>query len=75
MRRNVWALIAMAITLTAPRPASPADLPAKADTPDEILLFNGKDFTGWTYHLDDPNAKMGDVWSIDPDGLATYLIV
>ena len=67
MRRNVWALIAMAITLTAPRPASPADLPAKADTPDEILLFNGKDFTGWTYHLDDPNAKMGDVWSIDPD--------
>jgi hypothetical protein len=30
-------------------------------------LFNGKDFTGWTYHLSDPNAKMQDVWSIDPD--------
>ena len=47
MRRTVWALIALAITLTAPHSASPADRPAKADNPDEILLFNGKDFTGW----------------------------
>jgi hypothetical protein len=32
----------------------------------EIRLFNGKDFTGWTYHLNDPNVKMEEVWSIDP---------
>ena len=32
----------------------------------EVRLFNGKDFTGWTYHLSDPNAKMDEVWSIDP---------
>ena len=32
----------------------------------EIKLFNGKDFTGWTFYLRDPNAKMEDVWSIDP---------
>jgi hypothetical protein len=33
----------------------------------EILLFNGKDFCGWTYLLADPNVKMEDVWSIDGD--------
>ena len=32
----------------------------------EIRLFNGKDFSGWTYHLSDPNVKMEEVWSIDP---------
>jgi hypothetical protein len=36
------------------------------ETAGEIRLFNGKDFTGWTYHLDDPNVKMEEVWSIDP---------
>lgn len=33
----------------------------------EIELFNGKDFSGWTYFLADPRAKMEDVWSIDGD--------
>lgn len=33
-------------------------------------LFNGKDFTGWTFHLADPDAKMEDVWSVE-DGLLT----
>jgi hypothetical protein len=28
-----------------------------------VSLFNGKDLSGWTYHLADPNAKMEDVWS------------
>jgi hypothetical protein len=35
-----------------------------------ISLFNGKDLSGWTYHLADPNAKMEDVWSVE-DGLLT----
>lgn len=35
-------------------------------TLDEVLLFNGRDWTGWTHHLADPNAKREDVWSIDP---------
>ena len=32
--------------------------------PKEIVLFNGKDFSGWTYHLKDPDAKMEDTWSV-----------
>jgi hypothetical protein len=28
-----------------------------------IDLFNGKDLTGWTYHLDKPEVRMEDVWS------------
>jgi hypothetical protein len=32
---------------------------------EEKKLFNGKDFSGWTYYLEDPNVKMEDVWSID----------
>jgi hypothetical protein len=33
-----------------------------------IALFNGKDLSGWTYHLSDANAKMEDVWSVE-DGV------
>jgi sugar phosphate isomerase/epimerase len=29
-----------------------------------LSLFNGRDFTGWTYVLSDPNLKMEDVWSV-----------
>ena len=29
-----------------------------------VALFNGSDLTGWTYHLDKPNVKMEDVWSV-----------
>ena len=31
-------------------------------------LFNGKDLTGWTYYLVEPDVKMTDVWSVR-DGL------
>jgi hypothetical protein len=31
----------------------------------EIRLFNGRDFSGWTYFLSDPNARWQDVWSVD----------
>ncbi|HEV8111455.1 MAG TPA: PVC-type heme-binding CxxCH protein [Planctomycetota bacterium] len=27
-------------------------------------LFDGKDLAGWTFFLEDPNAKMEDVWSV-----------
>lgn len=33
-------------------------------TAEEIALFNGKDFTGWTYYLSDESVKMEDVWSV-----------
>jgi putative heme-binding domain-containing protein len=30
----------------------------------EIELFDGKSFSGWTFHLDAPGAKLADVWSV-----------
>ena len=33
-----------------------------------ITLFSGRDFSGWTFFLDQPGAKMSDVWSIQ-DGV------
>ncbi len=40
---------------------APAALAGEAGT---IALFNGKDFTGWTYVLRDSDAKLSDVWSV-----------
>jgi hypothetical protein len=34
----------------------------------EIMLFNGKDLSGWEYFLEDEDAEMGDVWSVE-DGI------
>lgn len=31
---------------------------------EEISLFNGRNFDGWTYHLTDPKLKLEDVWSV-----------
>jgi putative membrane-bound dehydrogenase-like protein len=40
--------------------------PTAPGAPDEKrALFNGKDLTGWTFHLDDPKARMEDVWSVE----------
>lgn len=33
-----------------------------ADEP--TALFNGRDLSGWSYHLDKPGVKMKDVWSV-----------
>jgi len=30
----------------------------------KIALFNGKDFEGWTFYLNDENAKWRDTWSV-----------
>jgi hypothetical protein len=37
---------------------------ASAARAEEIALFNGKDFSGWTYYLADDKVKMEDVWSV-----------
>lgn len=37
---------------------------AAEETGETVALFNGKDLSGWTYHLSDPNVKMEDVWSV-----------
>ncbi len=29
-----------------------------------VALFNGKDSTGWTYHLEKPDVKPSEVWSV-----------
>ena len=31
----------------------------------EINLFNGRDLSGWEYFLEDENASMEDVWSVE----------
>lgn len=56
----VWALLA----LTAA--GAGAQRPAALKLGKETVLFNGKDLTGWTFHLADPDAKMSDVWAVDP---------
>jgi putative membrane-bound dehydrogenase-like protein len=30
-----------------------------------IALFDGTDLNGWTFYLEDANAKMSDVWSVE----------
>ena len=43
---------------------------AQAEDEKIVSLFNGKDLSGWTYHLRDPDVRMDDVWSVE-DGLLT----
>jgi hypothetical protein len=40
---------------------APASVAAEAAP---VQLFNGKDLTGWTFHLSEADAKMEDVWSV-----------
>lgn len=58
MRRLLIASIAAALCLTAFRTAG-------ADDAKTVKLFNGKDMEGWTYHLNDKEAKMEDVWRVE----------
>jgi hypothetical protein len=53
-------MLATLVSLTAVAQEKPLKLGK------EIKLFNGKDLSGWTYYLTDPNKKMSDVWSVDP---------
>lgn len=36
----------------------------RSDAAESMRLFNGRDLSGWTCHLDDPNVKMEEVWSV-----------
>ena len=52
---------------------SPAGEPNAADNASEAVeLFNGKDLSGWTFDLAEPDAKMEDVWHVD-DGVLVCL--
>lgn len=50
-------------------------LPGQAQTPREIPLFNGKDFSGWTFFLEEKeynaggNGKISDFATIRPGGI------
>jgi len=35
-----------------------------SDRPKSIMLFNGKDLSGWAFDLAKPDVKMEDVWSV-----------
>ncbi len=36
----------------------------RSEAAESMPLFNGRDLGGWTYHLDDPQVKMDEVWSV-----------
>ena len=55
--------LAAFLTLVAASPTVSA-----VEGPRKVSLFNGKDLSGWTFFLVDPDAKMEDVWSVR-DGL------
>jgi hypothetical protein len=41
-----------------------AGMPLAVAAEKTIALFNGRDFSGWTYHLDKPDVQMENVWSV-----------
>src|SRR3954470_127864 len=41
-----------------------ASAPLWAASDGSVALFNGKNSAGWTYHLEKPDAKPSDVWSV-----------
>ncbi len=57
MRSVIMASVAFIFTLSGMTQAFEAET-------DEVALFNGKDLSGWTFHLQDPEKKMEDVWSV-----------
>ena len=42
---------------------------SKKTADEHTPLFNGKNLDGWTFVLDDPKAKMEDVWAVREGGL------
>ncbi|MCG6922417.1 MAG: DUF1080 domain-containing protein [Acidobacteria bacterium] len=62
MRTYAWSVV-LILALGALPTRSPA-----ADAAKSIPLFNGKDLSGWSYFLVDPDVAMEDVWSVQ-DGL------
>lgn len=58
----------IAMVLTVVIVSLPASFISAAEK--SVELFNGRDLTGWTYHLDKPEVKMQDVWSVKDGVLA-----
>jgi hypothetical protein len=56
MHRGGCGIHACLIILSLGMPALAAD--------ESTALFNGKNLFGWTYHLEKPGVRGGDVWSI-----------
>lgn len=44
-------------------------LTTRAILADELVLFNGRDFTGWTATVSVPGVKRENVWSVAPGGI------
>jgi hypothetical protein len=61
--RVIWAVVALGL-LTVAGTLGVSAQERRDQGAGEVRLFNGKDLTGWTYHLSDPNVKMEDVWSV-----------
>jgi hypothetical protein len=58
---RILLLMVVVASLSAPNCLAAQAKPADGKT---IELFNGRDLEGWTYHLDDENVAMEDVWSV-----------
>jgi hypothetical protein len=59
MRSLFWS-VTLVLAFTALPGRSPA---GDADQP--VQLFNGKDLSGWSHYLVDPEVGMEDVWSVE----------
>jgi hypothetical protein len=66
-RLTAFTLVAVVLnhmTGCASEPADKTRPQVRPEATKEIPLFNGKDFTGWTYHSKDPNSRLEDVFSV-----------
>lgn len=77
MTRSTWSLMTLLVALLTAvgcDSSSPSDKPAAGRDPSTaaphvgepatVELFNGKDLTGWTHVLSDPDVPMDEVWSV-----------
>jgi hypothetical protein len=58
--------VAALFSQCSPGPGEDAELEDSAAQ--EVQLFNGSDLSGWEFFLEDENATMADVWSVE-DGI------
>jgi len=59
--RLIVAIVAVGMCGRSPRAAD--------DEPKPVKLFNGRDLEGWTFYLDNPQAKPADVWQVEDEVL------
>lgn len=65
MKKYVTAIVAMAVTMVFWTISIGAQQQSQPIVPKEkILLWNGKDFTGWKLFIPDPNHDVTKTWSI-----------